>query len=191
MEDSLVVGMPLILADVSVRYLSCGDTAFSVEFGNEISPQINGQVMALHAAIGQAKADGELTGAGRDRAHHALADGLLRPAGDVTRAELEPQIDALIARGLATGMQAGEVRIPCCYDDPEFAPDLAEVAERTKKTPEQVIAAHLASALQGLRAGLHAGPRLHRRPRAVALPAAPHPAARAPAALDRSRSPWT
>ena len=45
-----------ILADVSVRYLSCGDTAFTVEFGNEISPQINGQVMALHAAIGQAKA---------------------------------------------------------------------------------------------------------------------------------------
>ena len=35
--------------------------------------------------------------------------------------------------------------IPCCYDDPEFAPDLAEVAERTKKTPEQVIADHLAS----------------------------------------------
>ena len=39
---------------MSVRYLSCGDTAFSVEFGNEISPEINGRVMALHAAIGQA-----------------------------------------------------------------------------------------------------------------------------------------
>ena len=37
---------------MSVRYLSCGDTAFSVEFGNEISPEINGRVMALHAAIG-------------------------------------------------------------------------------------------------------------------------------------------
>jgi hypothetical protein len=43
----------VILADVSVRYLSCGDTAFTVEFGNEISPEINGQVMALHAAIGR------------------------------------------------------------------------------------------------------------------------------------------
>ena len=47
---------------MSVRYLSCGDTAFSVEFGNEVSPQINGRVMALHAAVGQARADGRLAG---------------------------------------------------------------------------------------------------------------------------------
>ncbi len=47
---------------MSVRYLSCGDTAFTVEFGNEISPAINGQVMALHAAIGQAKSAGKLPG---------------------------------------------------------------------------------------------------------------------------------
>ena len=25
-------------SDVSVRYLSCGDTAFTVEFANEVSP---------------------------------------------------------------------------------------------------------------------------------------------------------
>ena len=47
---------------VSVRYLSCGDTAFTVEFGNEISPEINSQVMALHAAIGVAQAEGKLPG---------------------------------------------------------------------------------------------------------------------------------
>jgi allophanate hydrolase subunit 1 len=47
---------------VSVRYLSCGDTAFTVEFGNEISPEINGRVMALHAAIGRARDDGKLGG---------------------------------------------------------------------------------------------------------------------------------
>src|SRR5260370_19869882 len=51
-----------ILADVSVRYLSCGDTAFTVEFGNEISPEINGKVMALHAEIGRARATGSLPG---------------------------------------------------------------------------------------------------------------------------------
>jgi hypothetical protein len=47
---------------VSVRYLSCGDTSFSVEFGNEISPEINGRVMALHAAIGQATKAGQIAG---------------------------------------------------------------------------------------------------------------------------------
>lgn len=62
-----------------------------------------------------------------------------------TRAELQPRIDALIAGGLAAGMKTRQVSIPCCYDDPDFAPDLAEVAERSKKTPEQVIAAHLNS----------------------------------------------
>ncbi len=66
-----------ILADVSVRYLSCGDTAFTVEFGNEISPEINGKVMALHAEIGRAKAARQPAGRGRDRADHALPDGEL------------------------------------------------------------------------------------------------------------------
>ncbi|TBR29905.1 MAG: carboxyltransferase domain-containing protein, partial [Reyranella sp.] len=47
---------------MSVRYLSCGDTAFTVEFGNEISPEINGRVMALHAAISLAREGGEIAG---------------------------------------------------------------------------------------------------------------------------------
>jgi len=129
---------------VSVRYLSCGDTAFSVEFGNEISPRINGPVMELHAAIGKAKADGGLGGLVETvpsmRALMVSYDPL-----SITRAELQPQIDSLIARGLPTDAVGRTVRIPCCYDDEEFAPDLGEVAERTRKTPEQVIAAHLAS----------------------------------------------
>jgi len=129
---------------VSVRYLSCGDTAFTVEFGNKISPEINGQVMALHAAIGAAKASGELPGVVETvptiRSLMVAYDPLA-----TSRAELQPRIEALIASGLAANTKSRRVTIPCCYDDPEFAPDLQEVAERTKKTPEQVIAAHLAS----------------------------------------------
>ena len=132
---------------MSVRYLSCGDTAFTVEFGNEITPEINGRVMALHAAIGAAKASGELAGLVETvptmRSLMVNYDPLA-----TTRAELEPRIDTLIASGLAAGMASRRVSIPCCYDDPEFAPDLAEVAERSKKAPEQVIAAHLASAFK-------------------------------------------
>jgi KipI family sensor histidine kinase inhibitor len=129
---------------VSVRYLSCGDTAFTVEFGNEISPEINGRVMALHAAIGQAAANGALPGVVETvptiRSLMVSYDPLT-----TSRASLEPEIDALIARGLPAEAASRQVSIPCCYDDPDFAPDLAEVAERTKKTPEQVIAGHLAS----------------------------------------------
>jgi len=129
---------------VSVRYLSCGDTAFTVEFGNEISPQINGQVMALHAAIGAAKAAGKLEGVVETVPTMRSLMVTYDPIA-TCRADLQPRIDALIAGGLTAGPKSRRVTIPCCYDDPEFAPDLEEVAERTKRTPEQVIAAHLAS----------------------------------------------
>ncbi len=129
---------------MSVRYLSCGDTAFSVEFGNEISPEINGRVMALHAAIGQATQAGQLAGVVETvpsmRALMVCYDPMA-----TSRAKLEPAIEGLIARGLPTGMKTRQVTIPCCYDDAEFAPDLAEIAERTKKKKEEVIALHLAS----------------------------------------------
>jgi KipI family sensor histidine kinase inhibitor len=126
---------------VSVRYLSCGDTAFSVEFGNEISPEINGRVMALHAAIGETKIAGVVETVPSMRALMVCYDPMA-----TSRAVLEPEIEGLIARGLPTDMKTRQVTIPCCYDDAEFAPDLAEVAERTKKkNKEEVIALHLAS----------------------------------------------
>ena len=129
---------------MSVRYLSCGDTAFSVEFGNEISPVINGQVMALHAAIGEAKAKGELPGVVETVPSYRSLMVTYDPLA-TSRAELQPRIDSLVVGGLPTEGRSRRVTIPCCYDDPEFAPDLVEVARRTKKTPEQVIESHLAS----------------------------------------------
>lgn len=129
---------------MSVRYLSCGDTAFSIEFGNEISPEINGRVMALHAAMGEAAAGGTLKGVVETvpsmRALMVCYDPLL-----TSRATLEPEIAGLIARGLPTHQKSRQVTLPCCYDDRDFAPDLPEVAERTKKKVEEVIASHLAA----------------------------------------------
>ena len=125
---------------VSVRYLSCGDTAFSVEFGNEITPEINGRVMALHAAIGAAGLPGVVETVPSMRALLVCYDPMA-----TSRDALEPEIASLIARGLPTGQASRRLTVPCCYDDPEFAPDLAEVAERTGRTPEQVITSHLAS----------------------------------------------
>ena len=129
---------------MSVRYLSCGDTAFTVEFGNEISPQINSQVMALHAAINAAKAAGKLEGLVESVPTMRSLMVTYDPMA-TSRADLKPQIDALVAGGLEAGAKSRRVAVPCCYDDPEFAPDLEEVAERTKRTTEQVIAQHLAS----------------------------------------------
>src|SRR6478736_1107138 len=100
--------------------------------------------MALHAAIGLAREAGEISGVIETvptmRSLMVTYDPL-----STSRADLQPKVDALIARGLPVGVKSRRVNIPCCYDDPDFAPDLAEVAQRTQQTPERVIAAHLAS----------------------------------------------
>ena len=146
---------------MSVRYLSCGDTAFSVEFGNQISPEINGRVMALHAAIAEATRTGELSGVVETVPSMRSLMVSYDPMA-TSRAELEPEIQALIARGLPVDRASRHVSIPCCYDDPEFAPDLADVAKRTRKSPEEVIRGHLASPFK-VYVRLHAG-LAYRRP---------------------------
>ena len=80
---------------MSVRYLSCGDTAFTVEFGNEISPEINGRVMALHAAIGQAARDGALAGVVETVPTYRSLTVSYDPL-KTSRAKLEPEIAGLI-----------------------------------------------------------------------------------------------
>lgn len=125
---------------MNVRFLSCGDTAFSVEFGNEIAPEINARVMALHTAILGANILGIIESVPTIRALMIYYDPLI-----TCRAEVQAQIETLVSAGGTADSATRRVTIPCCYDGQEFAPDLAEVAERTGKTPEQVIIAHLTS----------------------------------------------
>jgi KipI family sensor histidine kinase inhibitor len=143
-------------SDVGVRYLSCGDTAFTIEFANEVSPDINGRVIALHAAIGSARAAGQLAGLVETvptmRSLLVTYDPLL-----TSRATLEPAIKGMIEHGLATEGSSRDVHIPCCYDGKDFAPDLQEVAERTGKSAEQVIAGHLASVFKVYHLGFMPG----------------------------------
>lgn len=81
-----------------VRYLSCGDTAFTVEFANKVSPDINGLVVALHAAIGRAQAAGELAGLVETvpsmRSLMVTYDPCL-----TSRATLQPAIERMIEYG--------------------------------------------------------------------------------------------
>lgn len=166
---------------MSTRFLDCGDTAFSVEFGSTIAPEINARVMALHDAIAAERATGRLGGVVETvpsmRALLVIYDPMA-----TTRAELQPAIEALLAGGLAVESKARRVTLPCCYDDAEFAPDLADVAQRTGVTPEDVIKLHLASTFRVYVLGFMPGlaymaglePRLH-------LPRRASPRVRVPA----------
>ncbi len=129
---------------MSTRFLDCGDTAFSVEFGSTIAPEINARVMALHGAIATERAAGRLTGVVETvpsmRALLVIYDPMA-----TTRATLQPAVEALLAGGQAAEVRSRRLTLPCCYDDAEFALDLADVAERTGLSPEEVIRLHLAS----------------------------------------------
>jgi KipI family sensor histidine kinase inhibitor len=129
---------------MTVQFLNCGDTAFTVQFGDAIDPAINGRVMGLHAAIKAEQAAGRLGGVVETvptiRSLMVVYDPLA-----TSRAELQPSIEALIAHGLGVGGGKRHVHLPCCYDDPDFAPDLAEVAAATGLSAEAVVERHLQS----------------------------------------------
>jgi KipI family sensor histidine kinase inhibitor len=115
---------------------SFGDTGFSVEFGDGIDRGVNAMVMALHAALGDVKPAGLVETIPSFRALLVQYDPLV-----TARADLEAQVRGLLD-GLKPQQRAGRLwRLPVCYAA-EFAPDLGEVAERCKLTPDQVVGIH-------------------------------------------------
>lgn len=155
---------------MGVRFLSCGDTAFSVEFGTTIDPAINARVMGLHVAVKAEAAAGRLAGVVEAvpsfRALLIHYDPLR-----TSRAALQPQIEALVAQDHSATAEGRHWTIPCCYDDPQLAPDLAEVAERAKLTSEQVVALHSGAEFRVYVVGFMPGfPFMGGLPKALELP---------------------
>jgi KipI family sensor histidine kinase inhibitor len=115
---------------------SFGDTGFSVEFGEGINRGINAMVMALHAALADSRPTGLVETIPSFRALLVQYDPLA-----TSRADLEAHVRGLLD-GLKPQQRAGRLwRLPVCYAE-EFAPDLAEVAERCKVTTGRVVEIH-------------------------------------------------
>jgi len=165
---------------MSIRFLDCGDMAFTVEFGTTIDPAINERVMALHDAIKAERAQGRLVGVVETvptvRSLMVVYDPLI-----ARRAVLQPAVEALFRLGRTSQAQRRRVVLPCCYDDPEFCLDLAEVAERTKLDVERVIALHLASVFRVCMLGFMPGlPYMAGLEPALYLPRRTNPRVRVP-----------
>jgi len=118
------------------RILASGDTVLVLEFGDEINWRISRRVHALDRRLRHAPPEGviETVPTFRSLAVHYDPDTI--------------SFDALGARlrALDAGPDTGEDtarlwRIPGCYDT-EFAPDLAEIAERAGLSPDHVVEAH-------------------------------------------------
>ena len=120
-----------------IKICTAGDSSLLIEFGQEISPEINAQITALVRMI---------------RAQHIEGVTDMIPAFAsllinydprvVSYAGLRARMEKLLK--LEIGGEASESRIfeiPVCYGG-EYGPDLQNIADHAGLTPEEVIKIH-------------------------------------------------
>lgn len=122
-----------------VRFLTTGDTSLLVEFGNEISTEINARIRAFNIALAQKGIPGIVETVPTYRSltvhyrpeiirYEKLRDALKGLLGSLDEVEIPP---------------ASVVEIPVLYGG-DMGPDIDFVAEHNHKTVEDVIKIHSA-----------------------------------------------
>jgi KipI family sensor histidine kinase inhibitor len=134
-----------------------GDCAVYVEFASNLDLEVNSLVLRLAKAV-QARglpwirdvvpALGGLA-LHFDPDHEALG-------GDAMKACVQLVDECMKAGPPGEDEVARTVEVPVCYE-PQYAPDLAEVAKLTKLTPEEVVACHVGSEHRVLMVGFAPG----------------------------------
>lgn len=124
------------------RILLNGDSALSVEFGNEISVEVNNKVSGFQKVIEEEMKAGHLKGI--IETIPAFCSIMICYDPEVVwYEELEEQLRSLLDRDLSA--QARGIRrlieVPVCYGG-ELGPDLKNVAEYAGITEEEVIKLH-------------------------------------------------
>lgn len=120
-----------------VRYLVSGDCAVCVEFGNEISPEINRKIRAFKIALEKEKTEGIVETVPTYRS--LLVQ--YRPE-IITYKELTEKFDTVMKAMDNIQIPPPEViEIPVLYGG-EMGPDLENVAEHNHITPEEVVRIH-------------------------------------------------
>ena len=159
-----------------MRFLSAGDRALVVEFGDVIDRALSNEVLHLAASIAAAAILGIVETVPTFRSLMVHYDPLV-----TTRAELEHSIALLLDRAPEPRRNARLWHIPFCAEG-EFAPDLAEVARLAALSAEDVIARHSAVRYRVYMLGFLPGfPYLGDLPAELALPRRADPRLRVPA----------
>lgn len=126
------------MSDSQIKFLSHGDTALAVEFGDRIDRAVSERVLALHARLAQTLPPGVVELLPTFRSLLVHYDPLR-----TSRAELSQLLERML-RGLESFAPAARRwSIPVCYDL-AYGLDLREVASRTGLAPAEVIARHSA-----------------------------------------------
>jgi KipI family sensor histidine kinase inhibitor len=161
---------------MKVRFLSAGDRALVVEFGDRIDRALSDGVLRLNAAIRSQRISGVVETVPTFRSLMVYFDRLV-----TSRASLEGAIGGLLDRECSPRVTATQWRIPVCYEG-EFAPDLTEVARLTGLTPSEVVAKHSGTRYHVYMLGFLPGfPYMGDLPPELALPRRADPRVRVPA----------
>ena len=159
-----------------VRFLSVGDRALVVEFGDAIDRGLSREVLRLDRVLRAAPPAGIVETVPTFRSLMVHYDPL-----STSRADLEQVITGLLDRDEGADADARLWHIPVCYEG-EFAPDLAEVARLTGLAPGKVVALHSGARYHVYMLGFLPGfPYLGDLPAALALPRRADPRVRVPA----------
>ena len=120
-----------------VRFLLTGDTSLCVEFGNEISTDINKQIRAFNIALANSKIPGIVETVPTYRSLMVHYD-----PGVIQYAPLVKKLKGLLGQLDSIEIPPSPVlEIPVLYGGEE-GPDLEFVAKHNGKTPEEVIKIH-------------------------------------------------
>lgn len=120
-----------------VRFLYCGDTAVSVEFGNEINAEINNKIKSLSLDLASSPIKGVIEYIPTYRSLLINYDPSLI-SGESLIKKLNKRISSL----KSLSMQNKSIfLIPVCYDD-ELALDIHNVCSHSGLSKEEVIKIH-------------------------------------------------
>ncbi len=163
-------------------FLASGDTALIVEFGDRVDQRLSGLVLALAHRLEQAAIPGVVEMVPTFRSLMVHYDPVQLPQAELKR-RLAPLLEGLEA----TGGIGRRWRIPACYDE-SLGVDLAEVAERMKLSPAEVIERHSATTFHVYMMGFLPGlPYLGGLPPEFELPRRENPRIKVPKGRGRGR----
>jgi inhibitor of KinA len=124
-------------AKTAVTLRPCGDTALVVEFGDTIDRALSETVLRMRARVHSSALSGVLETVPTFRSLMIHYDPTVTRAADLSR-----QVLALAQTTDTVTQRRRGWRVPVCYE-PDYAPDLAAVAQSTGLAPDAVVSLHL------------------------------------------------
>lgn len=161
---------------MNVRFLQAGDTALAIEFGDRVERALSERVLRLSARVRASNTPGIVETVPTYRSLLVHYDPLVTDSARVVAA-----MRKLLRGGVEAQGCAKLWRIPACYA-PSHAPDLAEVAQRTGLTADEVVRLHALECFHVYMIGFVPGfAYMGDLPRPLALPRREDPRVKVPA----------